>query len=317
MSTSDGPPETWLQDVAVETARDHERQRCLLIQQLKDKLAEQEASSQDADLLRLTLEFLGAWHLPPSPPMVNPKDIRAATIAALAATLQRSIGHLERLSNSGDRDAVNLFARHVLRVSSELSRLRKKKANLLKPVARESVFWPVLKSRCQHFDDTGKALDQAHAVILRDLDVGRDHPIQGYKVKLSDELGNLTLELVQEVQNYKALGYIFKMPTGWRLDAMKLPNLTRDARIVEMWTKVLKSVLSERFLSPGAMARKYKHLVSPNKRLGTGTVLAELHHLIRGRLRGIAGLGRKSKGNTPVMVHLLASQAAQTVANQL
>jgi hypothetical protein len=259
-------------------------------------------------LLHLTLEFLGEWQPPPSPPFWIANDVAAAKVAAIAVNLQRCIAHLERLAGDGQREAVELLARHTLRVSDELSRLRKKNAKLLKPVARESIFWPVLKSRCQHFDDTGKALDQAHAVILRDLEVGCDHPIQGYKIKLSDELGKLTLELLQEVWSYKTNIHIFQavlqVPTGWRLDAMKLRSLTRNEKAVDRWAKVLELMLREKFPSDAAMAEKYKDLVSQNKRVGTGTILTELRHLIRGRLRGIAGLGRKSKGMTPQMAWL-------------
>jgi hypothetical protein len=300
---------SWLQKVFEKSARKRERERRILIQQIQNELAKHEGDSQETDLLHLTLEFLGEWQLPSSPPMSIPKDIEAAKLAALAANLQSSIVHLERLAGNGEREAVELFARHALDVSSELSKIRKKNAKMLMPVARGSIFWPVLKSRCQHFDDTGKALDQTHAVILRDLDVGRDHPIQGYRVRLSDELGNLTLELLQKVWNYKSLGYVFQMPTEWRLEAMKLPNLTREKKNADRWAKVLMLVLREKFSTDDEMAEKYKNLVSRNKRVGTGTILTELRHLIKGRLRSIAGLGRHSTGTTPQMTWALGRHA--------
>ncbi len=291
---------------AVDYARPvQENARATLVQQLNNKLntgglwSETETiSSDERDLLHLTLEFLGSWHRSNPPPGTTPWGEKAAKIAALAANLQRCMRHLERLSADGDRPAIELLARHTLDASYWLSGLRKTHLHFIKPVARTSVFWPVLKSRCQYFDDIGKSLNQDDAIFLRDLDVGRDHPIQGRKVNLGDELGVLIMKLLDEVQSYKAGGHLFVLPR-WGAKAMQLKNLTPRTKSIAEWAGVLDLMLAEKFNSPAAMAKKFQHLVSPTKRVGEKRILGELRHLMKSRLSALAGMNCRSIESTP------------------
>jgi len=188
-------------------------------------LLKREASAEGGDLARLALDYLEDWQLSRNRSNLIPKSVQAAKIEALGANLHRCVMHLEKLSADGDRESVQLLAHHTLRAAKWLSSTRKNQLKLIKPIARQSVFWPVLKSRCQHFDDLGKSLNQHDAVFLRDLGVGREHLIQGCKVKLDDELGVLMLDLIDEVESNKPMLHFSPLPKGWRADAIQLPRL--------------------------------------------------------------------------------------------
>jgi hypothetical protein len=280
----------------------NEAERNQLIEQLKIEKEKSVLGSSEADLLCLTLGYLGDWQFPHPSPYITPKNVKTAKLEALGANLQRCVGHLEKLTEVGDRVAIELLAQHTLHVSRWLSLMRKKNLNLLKPVARKNIFWPVLKSDCQYFDDIGKSLNEADFIFLRNLELGRDHLIKGRKINLADELGVLILDLLNEVESNRATPQLVPVLKGWRLDALGLPNLAPQNKVVTKWTEVLYGALSGRFIDPASMAKKYKHLVSQKKRVGVKTILGELRHLMKGKLNGIAGMGiRSGKDSTPSM----------------
>lgn len=223
--------------------------------------------------------------------------IKEAKVLALSIGLSRAVTHLERLARGGQPAAIKLLANLSLGLSKQLSELRAKSANHLKSVARETLFWPILKSNCLHFDDTKKPLDRAHAKILDDLEVGKNHPIKGRRWNPKDGLGELVTDLFDQVYRFKIGGWIFQagLRRGWRTEALKLPKFEDDEKVVKQWGQVMLLVLKERFPCAQHLVKAHGALVTePSKRKGVGTITSELRANIVKRLKSMAGL-RKSK----------------------
>jgi hypothetical protein len=285
----------WLQKLHVTSARNQERARLRLIRQLEVELANCEAGLWEADLVQLTLEFWGKPQPTRYPPMAVPKNIEAAKVTALDAYLQRGTAHLERLADEGQREAVELFARHTLHVSSKLSNLRKTSANLLKPVARESIFWPILKSPCIHFDDTHRRPDKIHAQFLDGLEVGKTHPIQGMRWNPSNELSHLVASLFEAVRSWRGDApihhYAEVNESRWRKEASRLCDFRPEEQTVGEWIEVMLMVVKEQYPTDAALVRNYGHLVTaPSKMRGIGTIASQLRADIKRRFASMAGL---------------------------
>jgi hypothetical protein len=288
----------WLGRFMEISGQQKEAERLKLVQQLESELADPKTDEQQRDLVRLALEFLGVRQFTSGAPQAFPGTTKETKVMALAANLQRCIGHLEKLADTNDPAAVSVFARHALRVCEHLSELRKRHPKLLIPVARESIFWPVLKSPCIHFDETQAKLDPTHAILLDDLEVGRGNPIQGQKWKPSDTLSALVTSLFEEIRGWKAGVNIIAMTwhdeNNWRTEAMNLTELARDYRTLKMWGKVMLSLLHERYPTNTGLVRAYGHLVkAPSKReQGEGAVASQLRSMIVERFSEMLGLKR-------------------------
>lgn len=292
-----GHPQQWLKDHMQKAHESGEQERQDLITELR-RLENTSMNPHVTELVNLTLDYLNRAGISRLRPSISSNGVKAVQIEALHWNFQRCLYQLERLSNDGDSDAIKLLARHSLNASSWLSKTRVKHPKLIKPIARKSVFWPVLKSRCLFFDDIGKPTHQSDAVFLRDLEVGKDHTIQGYKVKFSDEVGGIILNFLNQVNIEKAGDQIF-FPVGWRLKASKLPPLSTKKNTIDKWAEVLQLSLIELHSSREAMAANYKHLVSRKKQVGVRRILGELQHLIRTKLANMAGAGRNADSTTP------------------
>ena len=102
-----------------------------LIEQLQNKLKNEVINAEEADLLRLTLEFLGDWQLPHSPPYVTPQTAKAAQLEALKWNLQRCIVHLERIAGQGDTIAIKVYVNLVHESVKNLNSLASKHQEII------------------------------------------------------------------------------------------------------------------------------------------------------------------------------------------
>ncbi len=262
------------------------------------------------DTLDLGLEFLGEKQerghtYPPNcdlGPETTPQEVK---LAAISYSLERGTRCLLALVAKGDPKALQIAARHNLRLAKVVSDATPKRARHLRPVARESLNWVVLKSHCLHYDDTGKPPAKADAQILDNLQVGRNHPIKGRRWNPHrDRLAEILTEVVEAIQGRRFDWAILFQPmsTPWAKSAETLPPLSPNPQTVEGWWKVVKLYLKWRWPSDQEFNTACAGVrVAPSKERGSATRAEHLRGKLKEKLKGMAGCyaGGRQHGSKP------------------
>lgn len=251
----------WLSSWMKISAKQHETERRKLIRQLENELEKEAVSSEEADLLRLTLEFLGAWQLSHSPPYTTPKSVKAAKIEALAANLQRCIGHLERIASQGDPIAIQAYVNLVHERVNNLNSLVSKHREIILPLSRRCLSWPARISKRKVFGD---AADE----LIRNLEVGRDTIANDSAARFNpkSKFGSVAWKLIERIERGRATAqalYVFHQAPSWLPAAEKLPPFSGKATTEEKkkWLAVVRQVLKEDFRDP-EQTEVYRRLIT-------------------------------------------------------
>lgn len=120
----------------------------------------------------------------------------------------------------------------------------------------------------------------------------------GLRCNPKDRLTALVLDLLGEIQSFRAEGCLFwnpcRSPGMWQPAAIGLKKFASDQKIVDEWWKVMLMILDQRYPSQARLVKAYGRFVtSPSKQKGPGTVASQLRATLKRRLESVARL-RKS-----------------------
>lgn len=265
-----------------------------LVQRLESELKEKAGDIQETDLLRLTLEHLGVWQLPPALPCPLPENPKAAKIQALGENLQRCIGHMERFASQGDAAAIKHYANLVLKCVENLNTLALKHREKVLPLSRQCLSWPVRVSKRKVFGDN------ADELILK-LQIGADtianDPTARFNPK--SRFGKIAFQLIERIENARTnpvyLTLVLPHPQSWEAAAQKLPpfNIRATPDEKKSWQAVVKKILKGDFSDP-VQADIYRRLITAKSHQNRWKAVFE--NKVIGEFDSLWGLHRKAKG---------------------
>jgi hypothetical protein len=276
-------------DIQKKAHEQQEAERNRLIEQLKSETGREAANPKEADLLRLTLEFLGDWQLPHSPPYITPQTAKAAQLEALKWNLQRCIGHLERIAGQGDTIAIKVYVNLVHESVKNLNSLASKHQEIILPLSRRCLSWPARVSKRKGFGDDADEL-------IRNLEVGKDTIANDSAARFNPKrkFGSVALKLIERIESAKFFHFLF-LPPSWVTAAAMLPPFNGKATTEEKkkWMVVVKQILEDDFRD-SEQAESYCRLITaPSHQTRWKAVFI---NKIEGEFDSLWGLHRKPKG---------------------
>jgi hypothetical protein len=179
----------------------------------------------------------------------------------LTQIIREHVQHLEYFADEGHTQAIESFANFTIEAVKSLNVLAfGQHQQKLKPLARRSLAWPVMKSRRQVFGDDA---DELFLV----LSVGRETIAADPNARFNpkSKFGRLALELLTRIEDQRAINFYFFRGgiAAWHWEAKKLPAFSCKAPSADqkLWIAVVETVLKDDFSDPEKEAY-YRSLVT-------------------------------------------------------
>jgi hypothetical protein len=217
---------------------------------------------------------------------------------ALDRIISPALRHLCPLAEQGDSSSIKVLARIAIDSTRTLGAVRKKFLKRLAGIACHEIAWPVLKSECLYFDETGKLPSDADRELLRQLEVGKRHPIKGQRWNpKGDAWSEVLTDIVAAIQSRRSFPYLgadLRPYPEWLEAAGKLPDLSPRPTPIAKWWRVIKLYLKARYPTNDSLVKAHPRFDFPSSKKGLGERAAWVRNRLRLRLDWMAGAGRVS-----------------------
>ena len=221
------------------------------------KQLDRHTNLEDADLSRLTLDFLHNQF----PPLKKNTRLNELKALALQATIQKNLAHLEMLADQGEPVAIGAYVEIAHECVMKLNRhLAPKCKDAILPISRKCLNWPVLASSQKAFGDDVKGLIQI-------LEVGQDSIANDPTARFNpnSKFGKVAFDIIKRIDEGLATEpslWNFGLPPNWITEAKKLPPLNEKIAIAtqEEWLKVVENILKDDFSNP-EKANSYQDMI--------------------------------------------------------